>query len=148
MKDWGDRGRIERFLIVAISIHSLVVGAMLLFATDFTIRFAGWKDVDPTFFARQAGVFHIVVAAGYIAEHIRWGGVTLLLVAKTSAVVFLLGTSVTGSVPWVAPFSGALDGLMVVAVLLARASKSHTHRTRSRTGDAVVPPARDVEPDQ
>ena len=110
--------RIEPVLIVLIVLHSCVIGALLLFATRFSLRFAGWDEIPPLFFPRQAGVFHFVVAAGYLAEYLRCRGVTLLLIAKCTAFCFLLAMTLLGPVPWAVSFSGALDGVMAATVYL------------------------------
>ena len=55
----------ERILIFLISLHSFIVGMMLLFAADWAVRFAGWAGADPIFFIWQAGAFHFVLATGY-----------------------------------------------------------------------------------
>ena len=128
---WGTPRRLERPLVLAIALHSLLVGALLLLFTETALRLAGWTDVQPLFFARQAGVFHLVIAAGYVIEHVRHGGVALLLVAKAAAVCFLLAMMLAGSTPWAVPVLGALDGLMAVAVLLVRGRR----RSASGTGE-------------
>ena len=44
----------EHILIILISLHSCIVGLMLLFAADWAVRFAGWAGADPIFFIWQA----------------------------------------------------------------------------------------------
>ena len=110
--------RIETWLIVLIGIHSLVVGSMLVFAARWGLRFGGWGDVSPLFFAHQGGVFHFVVAFGYLWEFFRHRGIGLLLTAKTTAFVFLIVEFALFPVPWAVPVSGVLDLLMGLVVLL------------------------------
>ena len=62
----------------------------------------------------------MVVAIGYLVEHLRHRTMTLLLLAKCLAVAFLVTSTVTSQVPWVVPMSAAVDGLMAVAALLIR----------------------------
>ena len=108
---------VERWLVGLIVTHSLAVGVFLLGFTDWSVAFGGWGDAEPKFFARQAGVFHIVVAIGYLYEYLRYRGVGLLLVAKSIAVVFLVGVSIWGDrLVWVVPASALGDGLMAVLV--------------------------------
>ena len=85
--------RLERWLIVLIGLHSLAVGFALMLAPLWVAGFFGWGKVDPLFFARQAGIFHIVLAAGYVLEYFRYEGISLLLMAKTVACVFLLAVT-------------------------------------------------------
>ena len=115
----------ERILIFLISLHSIIVGLMLLFAADWAVRFAGWAGADPIFFIWQAGAFHFVLATGYLLEYSRSQTISLLLVAKTFAFVFLLGGSLLVETPWSVWFSGFADGAMALtAFLVHRAVKS------------------------
>lgn len=115
----------ERILIFLISLHSIIVGLMLLFAADWAVRFAGWAGADPIFFIWQAGAFHFVLATGYLVEYSRTQTISLLLIAKTTAFVFLIGGSLLVETPWSVWFSGFADGAMaLVAFLVHRAVKS------------------------
>ena len=114
----------ERLLIFLISLHSIIVGLMLLFAADWAVRFAGWAGADPIFFIWQAGAFHFVLATGYLMEYSRSQTISLLLVAKTFAFVFLIGGSLLAETPWSVWFSGFADGAMALtAFLVHRAVK-------------------------
>jgi hypothetical protein len=115
----------ERILIFLISLHSFIVGMMLLFAADWAVRFAGWAGADPIFFIWQAGAFHFVLATGYLVEYSRSQTISLLLIAKSIAFVFLMGGSLLAETPWSVWFSGFADGAMaLVAFLVHRAVKS------------------------
>jgi hypothetical protein len=115
----------ERILIFLISLHSFIVGMMLLFAADWAVRFAGWAGADPIFFIWQAGAFHFVLATGYLVEYSRTRTISLLLIAKTIAFVFLVGGSLLVETPWSVWFSGFADGAMALtAYLVHRAVKS------------------------
>ncbi len=114
----------ERILISLISLHSIIVGLMLLFAADWAVRFAGWAGADPIFFIWQAGAFHFVLATGYLVEYSRSRTISLLLIAKTIAFVFLIGGSLLVQTPWSVWFSGFADGAMALtAFLVHRAVK-------------------------
>ena len=111
---------IERWLVFLVAIHSLAVGALLLALPRWSAAFGGWGEVEPLFFVRQAGVFHLVVAVGYLLEYRRRRGVTLLLLAKSVAVVFLLAHTLTGNAPWAVPLSAAGDALQRLPAMVAR----------------------------
>jgi hypothetical protein len=111
-----------RWLVLLISAHSLGVGAILLLVPEWAVRFAGWPGVDPVFFARQAGIFHVVLVAGYLIEYYRYRGVVLMVTAKSIAVVFLVGLWLIDDTPWAVPFSGVADGIMGGLVWLAARS--------------------------
>lgn len=103
-------------LVVAIALHSAAVGAALVLATDWSTRFGGWGEATPRFFVRQFGVFHFVVAATYLVEYFRYGGVRILLTAKAIAVASLLDATWRFGGPWAVPFAAAGDALMGLAV--------------------------------
>jgi hypothetical protein len=102
----------ERLLVALICIHSLGVGVLLMAAPEWAVRFGGWAGVDPTFFARQAGIFHVVLVFGYALEYIRSRTVGFLVTAKITAFVFLVAMCVLTDVPWAVPVSGVSDGAM------------------------------------
>jgi hypothetical protein len=114
---------LERTLVVLIALHSVVVGLLLTFATDWGARVGGFPTPVPLFFPRQAGAFHFVVAAIYLVEYVHYRGVLLLVLTKSIAVAFLFLTASLDVVPWLVPLSGAGDGLMAVAVLLLRRAR-------------------------
>lgn len=118
--------------MVLVALHSVGVGVVLLFAPAWALDFAGWSAAPADlFFPRQAGVFHLVVAFGYLSEYLRHRGVTLLVVTKTAAFVFLMAMALGGELAWAVLVSGVLDGLMGLAVGWA-------HR-RARRGAARRP---------
>ncbi|MBT8217588.1 MAG: hypothetical protein KJO17_12120 [Acidimicrobiia bacterium] len=120
---------IEQWLVTLIALHSVAVGVLLVAFTDWSAAFGGWGGVEPRFFARQAGVFHIVIAAGYLYEYLRYRGIGLLVLAKSTAVVFLLSMAATAEpFVWIVPLSALADGLMAAAVLIVR------HRISIRRG--------------
>jgi hypothetical protein len=116
--------RAERALVVAIALHSLVVGLLLAFATEWGARFGGFATVSPLFFPRQAGAFHLVVAAVYLVEYFRYRGVLLLVLTKTVAVVFLAVSTALPDATWVVPLSGLGDAAMALAVVWLRRSRA------------------------
>jgi cytochrome b6-f complex iron-sulfur subunit len=122
--------RLERAVVVAVAAHSLAVGIVLLFAPAWGLRLGGFEVPSSTFFPRQAGAFHVVVAAGYLLEHLRDRRVTFLITTKSLAVAFLIGQTLAGA-PWCVPASAAADAamaLLVLAVHAAAAREGHALR--------------------
>jgi hypothetical protein len=118
--------RLERTLVILIALHSVAVGLGLTLLPGWGARFGGFGEVQPTFFARQAGVFHFVVAFGYLYEFFRYRSIGLLLFAKSVAVVFLTLAFVLGQHAWLVPVSALGDGVMGAAAwwVHARASEA------------------------
>ena len=110
---------LESWLVIAIAVHSLAIGAILLFFTRWGTTLGGFSDVSPLFFARQGGIFHVVVAAGYLLDFFRYRSVAFLLLAKILAVVFLTGIMVVEPhASWTVPLSAVGDGGMALAIYL------------------------------
>lgn len=114
----GDRARVLSAWVVLVALHSYAVGAFLLFLTEWGARFGGFGEVSPLFFARQAGIFHFVIATAYLVEWFVHRGVIVMLLAKASAVVFLLAVWAFGVDAWSVPLSAAGDAFMGAATLL------------------------------
>jgi hypothetical protein len=115
------RGRLLSAWVVLVALHSYAVGTFLLFATEWGARFGGFGAVSPLFFARQAGIFHFVIATAYLVERFVHGGVVVLILAKATAVIFLLAMWALGVNAWSIPLSAAADAAMgVITVLLWR----------------------------
>ncbi len=136
--------RLERAFVLLVAAHSAAVGVALALAPDLAVQLGGFPPVRPPFFARQAGVFHLVLAAGYLLEHFRRRGVLLLVTAKLTAAAFLALAVATGETAWAVPLSGAADGLMGVAAwwLHRRALAA----TAPRAGEGGRPDQRSPEP--
>ena len=119
----------EKWLIVLIALHSVAIGFFLLFLTRWGTAFGGWPDVRPLFFARQAGIFHFVAATAYLTEWFRYRGFVILILAKGTAVAFLVAMYLVDGGPWPLLLSALGDGSMALLVLAV-------HR---RTGDEDAP---------
>lgn len=130
----GERGgerirHLEGLLVALVAAHSVAVGVMLTVLTPWAVGFAGWEEVTPLFFPRQAGVFHFVVAFAYLYEYWRLRGVTVLVTTKALAAAFLVAVALEGELAWSVIVSGVADALMGVTVLavhlLARVRRRH-----------------------
>jgi hypothetical protein len=120
--------KLETWYVVLVALHSFSVGAFLLFATRWGARFGGWGEVEPLFFARQAGIFHFVVATGYLIEYFRHRKITLMLTAKSIAVVFLAAMAWIDGGPWAAPLSAVADGVMATIAWWLHRRSDWEHR--------------------
>jgi hypothetical protein len=115
----SDPERLLDWLVALIAAHSLAVGLALVFLTEWGVRFGGWPGAEPLFFPRQFGVFHFAIAAAYLVERFVYRGVSILLIAKLTAVVSLLDATWRYGGPWTVPLSALADGLMGAVVLVA-----------------------------
>lgn len=108
--------KLEQWGVVLVALHSFLVCSLMVFFPQWMLEFAGWEKVDYVFFIKQSGAFHFVVAVGYLLEYWRHRSIGLLIVAKTTAVIFLLALSPWGDA-WAISFSGITDGLMLVGMV-------------------------------
>ena len=123
---------VELWLVVLVSVHSLAVGVSLSFFPDWSAALGGWGEVRHTFFPRQGGVFHLVVAVGYLHEYLRYRGVSLILIAKSMAVMFLVAMTLADmDGAWAVPASALGDGLMALTV-------AFVHRWVKKEGPEVL----------
>ena len=106
----------ETLLIILVALHSAIIGVVFMFAPNWLMQFGGWEGIDPVFFGRQAGAFHLVLAIAYLIEYFNYGGIKILLMAKGFALVFLLVCTQVDPLPWAVPVSGLGDGLMALFV--------------------------------
>jgi len=102
----------ERWLVILISLHSFIVGVAFMIAPVWLVRFGGWPGIDPVFFGRQAGIFHVVLATAYIIEYSRYRGVWVMISAKCYAVLFLGVMCLVEPATWAMAVSAAGDGAM------------------------------------
>ena len=114
-------GRVETALNVLVALHSFVLGVLAMAAPEWGVRFGGFGEASPLFFPRQVGVFHVVVAIAYLIEWVRYRGVAVLLMAKSTAVVFLGLQMLFTRLPWIVPVSLAGDAVMALAVVFVHA---------------------------
>jgi hypothetical protein len=105
-----------------VALHSYAVGLGLLLAPGLAVTIGGFPEPETLFFMHQGGVFHLVVATGYLIEYRRSGTATLLVFAKTVATVFLgLSWLLPPEAPWLIGVSALGDGAMgAVAWWLSR----------------------------
>jgi len=110
--------RLEAGLVVLVAAHSAAIGLGAIVAARWGLRFGGFEGGGPLFFARQVGVFHLVVGCAYLIEWYRYRGIAILVTTKAIAVVFLGTMMIVDSLPWIVPFSALGDALMGAAVLV------------------------------
>ena len=107
----------ERLLIILVALHTLIIGLVFLTVPDWAVKFGGWpQTIRPIFFGYQVGIFHVVLVCGYLIEYFRYRGISLIITAKSIALVFLLITPLFHEVPWAVPVSGVVDGAMALVV--------------------------------
>jgi hypothetical protein len=122
LQSWPER---EALLVLLIALHSIGVGVLLLFGSHWALRLGGWAEADSLFFVRQGGIFHLIVATLYLVDYFRRDSILPIVIAKSSAVVFLVAMRANGE-PALVLVSALIDALMLIAVLSVRVlSRGH-----------------------
>lgn len=112
------RHELRRIYVWLVALHSYGVGLALVTVPEWGLAFGGF-EAESYFFARQGGVFHLLVATVYLGELRRSGTLDFMVLAKATATVFL-GAYVAAGAPWVVGLSGLGDLLMLVVALALR----------------------------
>jgi len=122
-----------RLVLVGICAHSALVGVGLMVQPAALLDRAGYEPLTEPFFARQGGVFHILMAVAYAgAVAGPWSRRTLIpfaILVKTVAACFLLTHWLLVRGAWVVPVSGLVDGLMAVVLWWSWARKPEAGST-------------------
>ena len=109
-------------LLYLITLHSLVVGVILVFITFGALAQFGYRDYHGTFFKVQGGVFHIVMSIIYFMaarDPIKYRTlVFLIILIKFVATLFLFSYYLFADRIWMVAASGAGDLIMGLLVLL------------------------------
>jgi hypothetical protein len=134
----------ELAVVAAAVAQGLAIGAWLALFPEGALR-AGGFPAAPAFFVRWAGVLHVVLAAGYALEYMRFRRVALLVIAKAVTAFFLAGAWVGDGLPWL-----MIAAVFVEAALAAAAAAIHPAASRSRHARArlrlVTPAPTEVRP--
>jgi hypothetical protein len=114
-----NRNGIGRVIILAVALHSFVLGMLMLLAPRWTLRLAGWPYDGPLFFPAQSGIFLLILGSAYFAAAWFRPFAWLLVGSKAAAVVFLVTCSFLDAAPPQILACAAADGLMGAAVAWA-----------------------------
>ncbi len=110
-------------ILWAVALHSAAIGLSLILTTPERMQDYGFNPVRESFFPIQGGVFHIVMAFAYSLaawRPSRYEGLVLFsIAAKFTALVFLLLYFFLVRQLGAILLSGAIDGLMALAILAA-----------------------------
>ena len=110
-------------LLWLIGLHSILVGFGLVFLPASIMPKFGLESYIEGFFPVQGGVFHIVMGIAYLLAGIGIekfkGLITLTILAKFLATIFLLTYFISIKQAWVILASGIGDFVMGVLVLFA-----------------------------
>lgn len=84
--------RLQRGLVAFVVLHSYAVMLVLLMAPGYMLELGGFETGGSTFFVRQGGVFHGVVATGYLLEYRALDSTVFATFTKLAATAFLVAS--------------------------------------------------------
>ena len=127
-------------LLWLIGIHSICFGIALIVLPCNILELFGFT-ITEKFFAIQGGVFHLIISYAYITaaldpEHSR-PMIILTIFTKFSATIFLLGFYFFGKPILMVLFSGIIDFLMGLVILLLYLIFLKSHQVDSLSGISI-----------
>jgi len=110
-------------ILILVAIHSFCVGIGLIIRPDELMQLFCFGICYERFFPTQGGVFHIVMAVGYLMAAYNVDQYRCLvifsIIVKIMATVFLFTYFIAVEQIWLVLVSGFSDGIMGIAIYVA-----------------------------
>ena len=118
----NSRSRLS-LLLILVAIHSFCVGVGLIIRPSELMQLFGFGICYERFFPTQGGVFHIVMAVGYLMAAYNVDQYRCLvifsIIVKIMATVFLFTYFIAVEQIWLVLVSGISDCIMGIAIYVA-----------------------------
>jgi hypothetical protein len=117
-------------VVFFVGVHSIVLGLIIYFFTDFFYKFFFAASVDNLFFVRQSGIFLFLAGFFYLYPLLNlrnlYSMLLLVIFSKIVAVYFLVSNAGYTAVPMMIYLAAFFDGLMalVIAAIYLRLKKA------------------------
>lgn len=106
-------------VVLAVAVHSITLGTAFLFFPLRVLGLVGWEYSGPLFWPSQAGLFLVILGAGYAAALRVPAFLWFVVGSKAAAFAFLLASALWVDAPRIVGLLGCGDGLMGFAVAFA-----------------------------
>ena len=107
--------------ILLVGMHSILLGLVIYFFTEFFYRVFFATGVENLFFVRQSGTFLFLAGLFYLYPLVNlktfYSLVLLVVVSKIVAVLFLVSNAAYTAAPFMIYLAAFFDGLMAVVLL-------------------------------
>ena len=120
----SDRNSIEfwpSLILFLVGAHSILLGLIIYFATDFFYNVFFKASVDNIFFVRQSGIFLFLAGLFYLYPLINikkfHNIIFLVIFSKMTAVYFLLANAKFTPAPAMIYLASFFDGLMAMVLI-------------------------------
>ena len=108
-------------ILFLVGMHSILLGLIIYFATDFFYKIFFNASVDNTFFVRQSGIFLFLAGLFYLYPLINikkfHNIIFLVIFSKITAVYFLLANAKFTPAPAMIYLASFFDGLMAMVLI-------------------------------
>lgn len=104
-------------VLVAASLHSIVLGLVMLLAPHWFLNLMEWPHEGGLFFPSQSGIFLIILGLGYLAsvKYVQFYYFTLM--SKALAVAFLFTHWLFLNAPASVKYAGAVDAFWLLILV-------------------------------
>jgi hypothetical protein len=107
--------------VFLVGMHSILLGLIIYFFTDFFYRLFFATSVDNLFFVKQSGTFLFLAGLYYLYPLINLRGlynlILLVVLSKIVAVIFLISNAAYTAAPMMIYLAAFFDGLMAVVLI-------------------------------
>jgi len=133
-------------VVFFVGMHSILLGLIIYFFTDFFYKIIFAATVENLFFVRQSGVFLFLAGFFYLYPLLNLSNlynlILLIIFSKIVAVIFLISNAGYTAAPVMIYLAAFFDGLMalVLAIVYFRLKKTVilTKNNITRTEKAVL----------
>ncbi|MFC1826764.1 hypothetical protein ACFLZQ_02395 [Thermodesulfobacteriota bacterium] len=130
------------FVLFLVGIHSILLGVIIYFYTDFFYKVFFASSVENLFFVRQSGIFLFLAGFFYLYPLLNlknlYNMILLVIFSKVVAVFFLITNAGYTSAPLMIYLGSFIDGLMALVLVTVYfrlknriPSKQKQHRGRA-----------------
>ena len=114
--------KLSPWIVFLVGVHSIVLGLVVYFFTDFFYQIFFAASVENIFFVRQSGVFLFIAGLFYLYPLIDmkklYNLILLVICSKIIAVYFLIANAKFTLSPPMIYLAAFFDGLMAVLLLI------------------------------
>ena len=143
----GKKERKDRwpaYIVFLVGLHSIVLGLVIYFFTDFFYRIFFDASVENPFFVRQSGTFLFLAGFFYLYPLLnlkRYFNLILVVIfSKVVAVYFLVANAGYTTAPVMIYLAAVFDGLMALALVIVyfRLLKRPAAKVNTRSGEEAA----------
>ena len=120
------------FVLFLVGMHSILLGLIIYFFTNFFYRVFFAASIENIFFVRQSGIFLFLIGLFYLYPLFKlknlYNLILLVIISKAVAVIFLITNAQLTTAPEMIYLAAFFDGLMgtLLTVVYVQCRKSNS----------------------